>query len=124
MLGDFGALGLFFVIAVLFSTAFLLIPIILRFIGLAPRNKPNPIKNSTYECGMEPIGTAWVQFNFRFYFYAILFVAFDVLTVFLYPWAVSLNQLAGYGLVAAAVLISIIVVGYVYAWKKGVMEWK
>ena len=124
MLGDFGALGLFFVIAVLFSTAFLLIPIILRFIGLAPRNKPNPIKNSTYECGMEPIGTAWVQFNFRFYFYAILFVAFDVLTVFLYPWAVSLNKLAGYGLVAAAVLISIIVVGYVYAWKKGVMEWK
>ena len=124
MLGDFGALGLFFVIAVLFSTAFLLIPIILRFIGLAPRNKPNPIKNSTYECGMEPIGTAWVQFNFRFYFYAILFVAFDVLTVFLYPWAVSLNQLAGYGLVAATVLISFIVVGYVYAWKKGVMEWK
>ncbi len=124
MLADFGLLGLFLVVAVLFATAFVLIPVILRFVGLAPRNQPNPIKNSTYECGMVPVGKAWVQFNFRFYFYAILFVAFDVLTVFLYPWALNLNRLAGYGLAAAVILISIIVVGYVHAWRKGAMEWK
>ena len=124
MLADFGLLGVFLVVAVLFSFMLLLTPIVLRFIGLAPKNKPNPVKNSTYECGMVPAGKAWVQFNFRFYFFAILFVAFDVLTVFLYPWAVNVNKLAGIGLAAVAILISIIVVAYVYAWKKGVMEWK
>ncbi|MBL7120331.1 MAG: NADH-quinone oxidoreductase subunit A, partial [Dehalococcoidia bacterium] len=80
MLADFGLLGVFLVVAVLFSFMLLLTPIVLRFIGLAPKNKPNPVKNSTYECGMVPAGKAWVQFNFRFYFFAILFVAFDVLT--------------------------------------------
>ena len=124
MLGDFGLLGVFVVVAVLFSFMLLLTPIVLRFVGLAPKNKPNPVKNSTYECGMVPAGKAWVQFNFRFYFFAILFVAFDVLTVFLYPWAVNVSKLAGIGLAAVAILISIIVVAYVYAWKKGVMEWK
>ena len=124
MLGDFGLLGLFFVVAVLFSFMLVVTPIALRFIGLAPKNKPNPAKNSTYECGMEPAGTAWVQFNFRFYFFAIMFVAFDVLTVFLYPWAANLNELAGYGLAAVALLLTIILVGYIYAWKKGALKWQ
>ena len=124
MLGDFGLLGLFIIVAVLVSFMFLITPIVLRFIGLAPKNKPNPVKNSTYECGMEPAGKAWIQFNFRFYFFAIMFVAFDVLTVFLYPWAANLHQLAGYGLVAVAVLLTIITVGYIYAWKKGALKWQ
>ncbi len=124
MLADFGLIGVFFIIAVFVSFMLLLTPIVLRFLGLAPKNKPNPVKNSTYECGMTPVGKAWVQFNFRFYFFAILFVAFDVLTVFLYPWAVNVNRLAGFGLAAVAVLLSIIVVAYIYAWKKGVMRWK
>ena len=124
MLGDLGLLGVFFIIAVFVSFMLLLTPIVLRFLGLAPKNKPNPVKNSKYECGMTPVGPAWVQFNFRFYFFAILFVAFDVLTVFLYPWAVNVNRLAGFGLAAVAVLLSIIVVAYIYAWKKGVMRWK
>jgi len=124
LLADFGLLGLFFIIAVLVSFMFLLIPMILRFLGLASKNKPDPVKNSTYECGMTPVGKAWVQFNFRFYFFAILFVAFDVLTVFLYPWAVNINRLAGFGLAAVAILLSIIVMAYIYAWKKGVMRWK
>lgn len=124
MAGDFGLLGLFFVIAVLISFLFLVMPIILRFLGLAPKNKPNPIKNSTYECGMTPAGKAHVQFNFRFYFFAIVFVAFDVLTVFLYPWAVKLDKLLGYGLAAVAILLFVIMVAYVYAWRKGVLQWK
>ena len=124
MLGDFGLLGLFIILAVLVSFMFLVTPIVLRFIGLAPKNKPSPVKYSTYECGMEPAGKAWIQFNFRFYFFAIMFVAFDVLTVFLYPWAANLHQLAGYGLVAVVVLLTIITVGYIYAWKKGVLKWQ
>ena len=124
MLADFGLLGGFFVVAVLVSFMFLLTPIALRFIGLAPKNKPNPVKNSTYECGMTPVGKAWGQFNFRFYFFAIMFVAFDVLTVFLYPWAANLHELAGYGLAAVAILLAIIIVGYIYAWKKGALKWQ
>ena len=124
LLGEFGLLGLFIIVAVLVGFMFLITPIVFRFIGLAPRNKPNPVKNSTYECGMEPAGKAWLQFNFRFYFFAIIFVAFDVLTVFLYPWAVNLHKLAGYSLAAVAILLSIITVGYIYAWKKGVLKWQ
>ncbi|MFC1923859.1 NADH-quinone oxidoreductase subunit A [Chloroflexota bacterium] len=124
MLGDFGLLGLFIILATLVCFVILITPIIVRFIGLAPRTKPNPVKNSTYECGMVPVGKAWVQFNFRFYFFAIMFVAFDVLTVFLYPWAANLHAYAGYGLVAVAILLAIITVGYIYAWKKGALKWQ
>lgn len=73
---------------------------------------------------METVGKTWVQFNFRYYFFAVLFVAFDVLAVFLFPWALSLKQLAGFGLTAAVILVSIVVVAYLYAWKKGVLQWK
>ncbi|RLC93574.1 MAG: NADH-quinone oxidoreductase subunit A [Chloroflexi bacterium] len=124
MLANFGLLGLFVIVAILTTLGFILAPVSLRFLGLAARNKPHPVKYTTYECGMETTGKTWVQFNFRFYFYAVLFVAFDVLAVFLFPWAVSLNQLAGFGLAAAVILVCIIVVAYLYAWKKGVMEWK
>jgi len=124
LIADYGLIGLFFVIAILFTISFILIPVTLRFLGLAARNKPNPVKNSTYECAMETIGKTWVQFNFRYYFFALLFVAFDIMTIFLYPWAVNLKQLAGFGLAAAAIFIFIIMIAYIYAWKKGVMEWK
>ena len=123
MLADYGYIGLFFIIGLIFAITMILTPLTLRLLGIVPR-KPNPVKESPYECGMETVGRTWVQFNFRYYFYAILFVALDILTIFLYPWAVNLRQLAGFGLAAAAVLIFIITVAYIYAWKKGVMEWK
>jgi NADH-quinone oxidoreductase subunit A len=85
---------------------------------------PNPIKDTTYECGMETVGKAWVQFNFRYYFYALLFVALDIMVVFLYPWAVELKQLGLFAFIALLVFVVIIVVGYVYAWRKKVLEWK
>ena len=94
-----------------------------KFMQIVPYN-PSPAKNSTFECGMETIGTAWVRFNFRYYFYALVFIALDVLVVFLYPWAVELRQLGLFGLSVALVFIFLIVVGYIYAWKKKVLEWK
>jgi NADH:ubiquinone oxidoreductase subunit 3 (subunit A) len=100
-----------------------LIPFVLGLIGIVPR-KSNPAKASIYECGMEPVGDAWVQFNFRYYIFAVMFVAMDVLTVFLYPWAVNLDNLGAYGLLAIAVFFLIIMVGYTYAWFKGALEWK
>ena len=77
----------------------------------------------TYECGMETTGKTWVQFNFRYYFYALIFVTLDVMVVFLYPWAVQLKQLGTSALVSILIFIFIISIGYVYAWKKKALEW-
>jgi NADH-quinone oxidoreductase subunit A len=123
LLENYGYIALFLVAAVGFTLLMVLIPVALRFIRVVP-GRPNPIKNSIFECGMETIGKTWVRFNFHYYFYALLFVALDVLVVFLYPWAVSLRQLGMGGLVAVLVLVFFILVGYLYAWNKKVMEWK
>ncbi len=123
MLANYGYIGLFLVVAIFFAVTTLLIPFFLRFIRIVP-NKPNPIKSSTYECGMETIGKSWVQFNFRYYFYALIFLILDVLVVFLYPWAVDLRQLGHFGFIGGLIFISVVVVGYVYAWRKKVLEWK
>ena len=123
MLAEYGYIAILLIVAILFTVALPLIPLALSLLGIVPKNS-NPAKISTYECGMETIGKTWVQFNFRYYFFAILFVALDVLTVFLYPWAVNLKGLGLFGLVAVAVFFVILMVGYVYAWRKGALEWK
>jgi NADH:ubiquinone oxidoreductase subunit 3 (subunit A) len=82
------------------------------------------IRRSTYECGMETIGTAWVQIRVSFYLFAILFVVFDVETVFLYPWAVAYRQLGLFALVEMLIFVAILMMGLVYAWRKGALEWK
>ena len=123
MLANYGYIGLFLIVAILFAVTTLLLPITLRFLKIIP-HKPNPIKTSTFECGMETIGRTWVQFNFRYYFYALVFIILDVLVVFLYPWAVDLRQLGYFGLIAILIFIFVIIIGYIYAWRKGVLEWK
>jgi len=123
LLANYGYIGLFLIVAIFFAVTTLLLPFFLRFIRIVP-HKPNPIKSSTYECGMETVGKSWVQFNFRYYFYALLFLALDVLVVFLYPWAVDVKQLGYFGFIAVFIFIFIVVVGYVYAWRKKVLEWK
>jgi NADH-quinone oxidoreductase subunit A len=123
LLANYGYIGLFVIAAVLFSLTIVGFPILLRFLKIVP-NKPDPVKNSTFECGMETIGKTWVQFNFRYYFYALIFLVLDVLVVFLYPWAVALRELGYSGLIAVVILISVTLIGYIYAWKKKVLEWK
>jgi len=123
LLANYGYVGLFLVVAIFFVVTTLLLPITLRFLKIVPK-KPNPIKSSAFECGMETIGKTWVQFNFRYYFYALLFITLDVLVVFLYPWAVDLRQLGRFGFIGMLIFIFIIVVGYIYAWRKKVLEWK
>lgn len=98
-------------------------PTLPKFLQIVPYN-PSAAKNSPFECGMETIGESWVQFNFRYYFYALVFIALDVLVVFLYPWAVQLRELGLPGLFAVLIFIAIIIVGYIYAWNKKVLEWK
>ncbi|NJN86212.1 MAG: NAD(P)H-quinone oxidoreductase subunit 3 [Leptolyngbyaceae cyanobacterium SL_7_1] len=77
----------------------------------------------TYESGMEPMGGAWIQFNIRYYMFALVFVIFDVETVFLYPWAVAFSQLGLLAFLEALIFIAILIIGLVYAWRKGALEW-
>ena len=123
MLANYGYIAVLLLVALLFAVIILLFPVALRFLKIVPKNA-NPVKNSTFECGMETIGKTWVQFNFRYYFYALVFLILDVLVIFLYPWAVSLRQLGYTGLIEVVILISIVLVGYIYAWRKKVLEWK
>lgn len=80
-------------------------------------------KVQTYECGIKPYGSAWVQFNIRYYIYALIFVIFDVETVFLFPWAVAFNKLGIIAVVEMFMFLTILVVGFAYAWKKGALDW-
>ncbi|MBI4302072.1 MAG: NADH-quinone oxidoreductase subunit A [Chloroflexi bacterium] len=123
MLADYGYVGLLLIVAILFPLSTIIISFLFRYIRVRPE-KPDPVKASTYECGVEPIGPAWVQFNFRYYLYALLFVIFDVETVFLYPWAVALRQLKVFGFIEMVIFMLILVLGYIYGWKKKALEWK
>ena len=92
---------------------------------IRPKN-PSPEKLSTYECGEEPVGGSWIQFNIRFYIVALVFIIFDVEIVLLYPWAVVVKDLMAYGwfaFVEMMIFVSILLVGLAYAWKKGALEW-
>nr|YP_010286799.1 NADH-plastoquinone oxidoreductase subunit 3 [Hydrocharis dubia]UKT60854.1 NADH-plastoquinone oxidoreductase subunit 3 [Hydrocharis dubia] len=80
-------------------------------------------KFSSYESGIEPMGDAWVQFRIRYYMFALVFVVFDVETVFLYPWAMSFDVLGVSVFIEAFIFVLIPIVGSVYAWRKGALEW-
>ena len=123
MLANYGLIGLFLIVVVAFSLVMVILPIILRYLKIVPSN-PNPVKSSIFECGMETIGKTWVQFNFHYYYYALVFLALDVLVIFLYPWAIQLRELGSASLVIVLILVFIVFVGYLYAWKKKVLEWK
>jgi NADH-quinone oxidoreductase subunit A len=90
---------------------------------LGPK-RPDPVKLQPYECGMTPIGGARVRFSVKFYLIAMLFILFDVEAIFLYPWAVVHRQLGLFGLVEMGIFMAILVVGYVYIWKRGAFEWE
>lgn len=97
------------------------------FLGslIRPKN-PSAEKLSTYECGEEPVGGSWIQFNIRFYVVALVFIIFDVEVVFLYPWAVVVKDLMHYGwfaFVEMMIFVAILLVGLAYAWKRGALEW-
>jgi len=125
-LRQYGFILIISFVAVIVPTSMLLLSWIATAVRIRP-HKPNPIKYTTYECGVEPIGSGWPQFNFRYYMFALLFVIFDVEVVFLFPWAASFGTMsAEFGLFVLAemsVFIGILVLGWVYAWKKGSLEW-
>lgn len=89
----------------------------------APSSK-NPNKGLPYECGVLPKGDARVPYNVHFYLVAVLFVLFDLEAVFMYPWALALREIGTLGFVEMLTFIVILLVGYIYAWKKGVLDWE
>ncbi|MEZ0394972.1 MAG: NADH-quinone oxidoreductase subunit A [Anaerolineales bacterium] len=110
-------IGLFLVVGIVVPIA----PLIIARL-IAPR-KPNPIKQSTYECGLETVGESRVQFKAQYYIFALVFLVFDVETVFLFPWALALKQLPLFVALEGVLFIAILVSGLVYAWRKGMLEW-
>lgn len=118
MLSAYIPILLFILIAIGFAIFTLL------FSRLVNASKANPVKLEPYECGIEPLTDARDRYSIRYYLIAMLFVIFEVETIFLYPWAVALDQLAVFGLIEMLVFLFILVVGYLYAWRKGALEWQ
>jgi NADH-quinone oxidoreductase subunit A len=86
--------------------------------------RPFAAKLESYECGAEPIGEAWVQFPVGFYLVALVFIVFDALAVFLFPWVLSIRQLGAWGILAMLMFLSILLLGWVYAYRERILEWK
>ena len=103
------------------ATGFALITLVVS--GLVSSRRYNKVKLEPYECGIEPLTDARDRYSIRYYLVAMLFVIFDVETVFMFPWAVIFDKLQLCGLIEMIVFIFILVVGYYYAWQKGALEW-
>lgn len=103
----------------------LAVGVIVRGLGglLGPR-RPDKAKDSAYECGFEAFEDARMKFDVRYYLVAILFIIFDLEIAFLFPWAVALHQIGLFGLIAMAIFLSILIIGFIYEWKKGALEWE
>lgn len=117
---------LFVVILMAGAVLFALAPLVLAYVWskkFSPR-KPGPEKNATYECGLESKGDAWIQFKSEYYLYAIIFLIFDVETIFLLPFAVAFTGLSKGAFMAMLAFLLLLVEGLAWAWQKGVLTWK
>ena len=114
---EYAPILIFLAVAAVFPVATL---VIARLLRPASYNK---IKVEAYECGVPPSGEARARYPIRFYIVAVLFVVFDVETIFLFPWAVKYRALGAFGFYEMLVFLGILVVGYAYAWRKGALEW-
>ena len=110
-------------IVVLLTAIIMVVAAILIRMLLAPKSN-NAQKGEPYECGIPTRGTSWMQFRIGYYLFAILFLMFDVETVLLFPWATIMRNLGTMGLISVLFFLFILILGLVYAWKKGALEWK
>ena len=110
------------IIFTILGVALIGLPLVLQYL-LSPRNNKGGEKLTSYECGEIPEGSAWVKFNIRFYVIALIFLIFDVEIVFLFPWAVVYQELGLLAFVEAFIFVLILVVGFVYIWAKGDLDW-
>jgi NADH-quinone oxidoreductase subunit A len=117
LLTEFSHVFAFLILAILFVAGGLVTSKLLR-----PRN-PNTFKLASYECGEDSIGGAWVKFNIRYYVVALIFILFDVEILFLFPWAMIFKPMGWFAVGEMFTFIGILVVGYVYVWAKGDLDW-
>lgn len=117
MLADYGFVLLFLINGAVFAGITLLVAWLLR------PNRPSAGKLSTYECGEDPVGSAWIQFNHRFYVIALMFLIFEVEVVLLFPWATVFKSMGWYAFWAMLVFVSLIFVGFLYELGKGDLQW-
>ena len=116
-------LGSFLVVAIVGALAVLVVGGMLGLGSLVRPTRPQPQKYLTYESGVDPVGDGWSQSQVRYYIFALLFVMFDVEAVFIFPWAVRLEALGAFGLIAMLIFIAILALGLVYSWRTGVLLW-
>tara|TARA_B100001105_G_scaffold168792_1_gene135892 strand:- start:3049 stop:3444 length:396 start_codon:yes stop_codon:yes gene_type:complete len=123
----YAIIGFYLLVATLVPIGMIVISRLASFIKVRPSN-PSELKKSMYECGMKPETERWQGFNIKYYFYALLFVIFDVETIFLFPWASKYGVWTKeFGIMFFLSMLSflvIVTIGYVYAWKKGDLEWE
>jgi len=120
LLGDYKALGIFFILTVAFPIAAMASAWLFR---PKPKAAPDDQKYTTYECGVDTRGKSWIRFKINYFLYALVFLAFDVETVFLYPWAVKFQALGLFAFIEMIIFIAILAIGLWYAWKEGALEW-
>ena len=114
----------FTLLVVVILTAIALVAVALGIANAISPRSFNPQKGEAYECGIPTRGKSWMQFKVGYYLFAILFLMFDVETVFLFPWAAVVQDLGVYGLVSILFFLIILILGLAYAWRKGALEWK
>lgn len=111
-------------LVVVILTAIALVAVALGIANAISPRSFNPQKGEAYECGIPTRGKSWMQFKVGYYLFAILFLMFDVETVYLFPWAAVVQDLGVYGLVSILFFLVVLILGLAYAWRKGALEWK
>ena len=118
MLGNYLPILIFMSITLVMGSVFIVLG---KLLG---PSRPDAEKNSPYECGFEAFEDSRMKFDVRYYLVAILFIIFDLEIAFMFPWAIVLDQIGTYGLVSMAIFLSVLVIGFIYEWKKGALEWE
>ena len=118
MLGNYLPILIFMCVTLLMGSVFIILG---KLLG---PSRPDAEKNSPYECGFEAFEDSRMKFDVRYYLVAILFIIFDLEIAFLFPWAIVLDQIGTFGLMAMAIFLAVLVIGFIYEWKKGALEWE
>ncbi len=124
MLYEYGHIGILVIIALIFPLGALVTSWAFQFVKMRPTSKPDLVRDDIYECGLRTEGPSLVQFNFRYYYIALLFVLFDVEVIFLFPWALVFDKFGWQGYFEGVTFIGILCLGILYAWRKRALEWK
>ena len=118
MLGNYLPILIFMCITLIMGSVFIILG---KLLG---PSRPDAEKNSPYECGFEAFEDSRMKFDVRYYLVAILFIIFDLEIAFMFPWAIVLDEIGTFGLVAMAVFLAVLVIGFIFEWKKGALEWE